>query len=363
MRILFNIAHPGQIHLFKNAIRSLHSKGHECKITVVDKEVSRGLLDVYCLDYELVGNARCSLSSKAIEMVRVDWRLYRIAKSFKPDVLIGGVGNAYVAHVGMLVGRPSIVFDDTEHAIIEHLLMDPFVSVVCTPRCYQKDLGKKQIRYDGYHELAYLHPNYFTPDLSVLGQVGLTPDDVFFVVRFVSWMASHDVRQHGIRDRVGLVKELEKYGKVIITSEGRLPSSLEQYRMRVSPEKLHDLLYYATLYIGEGATTASECAVLGTHAIYVNTLRLGYLQEEEEKYGLIYCFSDRDTMGSDAFEKVLELLQDQSLRLAGKKKRERLLRDKIDVTAFMVWFIENYPDSMHEVRRNPSIQEQFRTVG
>ncbi len=37
------------------------------------------------------------------------------------------------------------------------------------------------------------------------------------------------------------------------------------------------LLAYATLFIGEGATMASECAVLGTPAIYVNSLQLGYL--------------------------------------------------------------------------------------
>jgi len=132
------------------------------------------------------------------------------------------------------------------------------------------------------------------------------------------------------------VKELEKYGRVLITSEAKLDPELDQYKIKVSPEKLHDLLYYATLYIGEGATTASECAILGTHAIYVNTLRLGYMDEEEEKYGLVYNCTNPKSMEKKAFEKAIELLKNPNLKQEGKTKREKLLADKIDVTKFMV---------------------------
>ncbi|RLI76190.1 hypothetical protein DRP05_13360 [Archaeoglobales archaeon] len=355
MRILFNIGHPAQVHLFKNLIWNLEKRGHECKITTIDKEISVYLLNVYGFDYEVVGKAKAHLFSKALDMIKVDYKLYKITKSFKPDILVGGVGNVYVPFLGKLIRIPSIVFDDTEHAKIEHLLMDPFASVICTPSCYKKELGKKQIRYNGYHELAYLHPNYFTPNPAVLDEMGLSKDDTFIILRFVSWSASHDVGQHGIRNKIELVRELEKYGRVLITSEGQLPKELEKYKIKVSPDKLHDLLYYASLYVGEGATTASECAVLGTHAIYVNTLRLGYTDEEEERYNLVYNFSDEKTMEKEAFNKALELLENNNLREEGKRKREQLLKDKIDVTAFMVWFIENYPESFKEMKENQRI--------
>jgi predicted glycosyltransferase len=253
MRILFNVGHPAQVHLFKNLIWNLEKRGHECKITTIDKEVSLYLLNSYGFDYEIVGTAKSSLFSKAIETIKIEHKLHKIAKSFKPDILVGGVGNIYVTHVGMLMRKPSIVFDDTEHAKIEHLLMDPFASVICTPSCYKKDIGKKQIRYKGYHELAYLHPNYFTPDPAVLDEIGLSKDDTFIILRFVSWSASHDVGQHGIQNKIELAHELEKYGRVFITSEGQLPKELEKYKIKVSPEKLHDLLYYASLYIGKAS--------------------------------------------------------------------------------------------------------------
>ena len=46
------------------------------------------------------------------------------------------------------------------------------------------------------------------------------------------------------------------------------------------------------LYIGEGGTMASEAAVLGIPSIFVNSLELGYLNELEKKYGLVFNFSD-----------------------------------------------------------------------
>lgn len=342
MKILFNMGHPGQVHLFKNAIRELEKRGHECKITIIDKEVSLKLLDAHNFEYDVVGSAKSSMFAKATELIKIEGRLFKICKSFKPDVLVGGVGNAYVAHVGKLIRKPSIVFDDTEHAKLEHLLTDTFATTICTPSCFQKNLGKKQVKYDGYHELAYLHPKYFTPNPSVLSEIGLEEKDTFIILRFVLWDADHDIGQCGIQNKTKFVKELEKYGRVLITSEGKLEPELIKNKIKVPPEKLHDLLYYASLYIGEGATTASECAVLGTHAVYVNTLRIGYTDEEEEKYGLVYNFSTPELIEKEALNTALNLLNNKNLRIEGKKKREKLLRDKIDVTAFMVSYIENY---------------------
>jgi hypothetical protein len=204
-------------------------------------------------------------------------------------------------------------------------------------------LGKKQIRYNGYHELAYLHPNYFTPDPAVLEELGLEEGDPFIVLRFVSWEASHDRGHTGLslEDKRKAVSEFSNYGKVLISSEKPLSADLEKYRFTLSPEKMHDLLYYCTLLYGESATMASECAVLGTHAIFCDYAGRGYTDEQEE-YGLVYNFYDEKTMGTESLNKAIELLKDPDLKEKGREKRERLLEDKIDVTEFMVDFIENY---------------------
>ena len=198
------------------------------------------------------------------------------------------------------------------------------------------------------------------PNPAILTEVDLDDGDPFIIIRFVSWDASHDVGQQGISDKVGLVKALEEYGRVLITSEGDLPPGITTIPDRISPEKLHDLLYYAMMYVGEGATTASECAVLGTYAIYVNALSLGYIVEEDERYHLVSDFSRRVCTEKTILPEIKKLLQNPNIVKEGKRKAAILVQDKIDVTAFMVWLIEHYPEDVDIMKNHPEIQRQFR---
>ena len=358
MRVVVDINHPSDVHFFKNFIREMDQSGYEVLITASHKDVSTQLLQLYGFEYVDLGSYGSSVLKKMINILIMDIKMYLAVKDFRPDILLG-FSSTRAPHAAKVLGVLAVIFDDTEHAAWEHRLYAPFAAAILTPSCFHKDLGKRQIRFNGYKELAYLHPNRFTPNPAVLTEIGLTEDDSFIVVRFVSWEASHDVGQYGIRDKVGLVKALEQYGRVLITSEGALPPELQPYHIRVSPEKLHDLLYYATLYVGEGATTASECAVLGTHAIYVNSLGLGYTTEEDEKYHLVSDFSGRDCTDETVLAEARRLLQNPDLRKEGKQKGATLVQDKIDVTAFMVWFIEHYPQSVDLMKSQPGIQQQF----
>ena len=358
MRILIDMGHPAHVHFFKNFIWEMEKNGHEIKVTARDKEVTQDLLIKYGFAFQIIGKSKPGKTNLLKEWIIRDFRLYKSARNFKPDILMG-IGNPSIAHVSKIIRKSSIIFTDTEHAKFSNSITFPFSDVICTPDCYRDSIGSKQIRYNGYHEIAYLHPHYFTPNPTVLDELGLTEGDLFIIVRFVSWQASHDVGQHGIRDKVGLVKALEQYGRVLITSEGALPSELQQYQIRVSPEKLHDLLYYAMLYVGEGGTMASEAAVLGTHAIYVNSLGLGYIAEENEKYHLISDFSGEACTDETVQTEARRLLQNPDLRKVGKEKGDALVQDKIDVTAFMVWFVENFPDSVSLMKTHPEIQQQF----
>lgn len=342
MKILVDIGHPAHVHFYKHFIWEMEKRGHEVLVTARDKDVAVDLLDAYNIDHSVVGKIGQGKFSLIKEWIGRDISILNKALKFKPDVLTG-IANPCAAHVALMTSARSVIFTDTEHARFANRITFPFASKICTPSCYINPLGEKQVRYEGYHELAYLHPNYFTPDPKVLKELSLSEKDRFFIVRFVSWNASHDGGQQGfdLEGKKRLVTELEKYGRVIITSEDPLPVEFEKYRLSVSPEKLHDLLYYATLFIGEGATIASECAVLGTPAIYVNTLRLGYLDEQEKEYGLVYNFCDSASAQDEAIAKALELIQQPNLREEWQEKRWQLLNDKINVTNFMVDLIEN----------------------
>lgn len=348
MKIIFDLGHPAHFHLFKNAITILKHHGHEVVITARDKEILLDLLNLSGIPYRNLGKSGKNVMGLGIELIRRDILFFSIVKAFKPDILVGV--SEIITHIGKIFNIPAIVFTDTEHAKLSNMVMFPLASVICTPSCYIGNIGKKHLRYNGFHELAYLHPNHFTPNIAVLDEIGLTIDATFIIVRFVSFQASHDVGHHGIRDKVGLVRALEPYGRILITSEGPLPQELEEYRIQTSPDKMHDLLSYATMYIGEGATMASEAALVGTPSILISSLvgTMGNFIELEKKYDLMYSFSDAEP----ALHKALEILQDPQNKRIWAAKLALLLRDKIDVTDFIVRFIENYPQSSIEMNEH-----------
>jgi hypothetical protein len=352
MRIVVDINHPAHVHCFRNFISAMEKGGHEVMITATKKDISLKLLDSLGYKYVNLGSYGDTLYKKLLNLPIIDLRMYRAVKDFNPDIFIG-LGSIRAAHVAFAMRKTAIVIDDTEISKEQMLLFLPFVSAVCTPEYFKLDLGKKQVRFNAYKELAYLHPKYFKPDPSVLDRLGLKSDDKFIVVRFITWGASHDVGQHGIVDRLEFVKALESYGRVLISSEGELGPEFDRYRIDLPLEKFHDLLYYATLYVGEGGTTATEAALLGTHSILIDTSaeRCGNFYDLNS-YGLLWFTGDTP----EGLGIAKKLLEDPGIKEQGRHKLQKLLADKIDINEFIVWFVENYPESFQMMKADPDIQ-------
>ena len=104
---------------------------------------------------------------------------------------------------------------------------------------------------------------------------------------------------------------------------------------------MHDALYFSHLVIGDSQTMAAEAAVLGTPSIRFNDFvgKLGYLEELEHRYGLTYGI--KTTEPEFLFDKIEELLSIKDLKKEWEKRRRKMLSEKIDFTAFMIWFFEN----------------------
>jgi len=358
VRILIDITHPAHVHFFRGAISELQNRGHKIAVTTREKDITINLLKDFGIPFTTlskVGHGRMGLFR---ELIIRDFRLWKFCRRFKPDVLTG-ISGVFAAHVGWLLRKPAIIWDDTEHQRLAHMITFPFTDIICTPSCYLDDLGSKQIRYAGYHELAYLHPNCFKPDPAALDYLGVKKDEKFIIMRFVSWAAIHDVGHKGlsIEMKRRSVKELSKHAKVFITSESDLPQDLKPYQIKIPHKKIHDALYYATMYFGDGGTMASESAILGTPAINIATsaVLIGNFADME-KYGLMYIIPDEKR----ALEKALELLETKELESEMKPKREKLISQKTDVTKFMVWLIENYPQSIKIMKETPDYQKNFK---
>lgn len=352
MRLIIDIGHPAHVHFFRNTISKLENHGHEVKITARNKEVTLSLLDLYKLEYENIGENHNGLLNKAIGMFSIDYKFYNIAKTFKPQLVIG-IHSPYVTHAAKLTGAKSIIFTDTENVKIASNLTFRFANTICTPTCFKETLDpQKHIKYKGYKEIAYLHPDYFKPDESVLDELNLSKGEKFTIVRFISRKANHDIGLKGIKKEEEFIKELEKYGRVLISSEGTLNKNLQKFSLKIQPVKLHSLMSFAQLYIGEGGTTAVESAILGTPAIHIEGdskgratgESSGNFMELRDKYDLLYFYADE----KNALQKAREILENKNSKTEWKIKKEKLLKDKIDVTAWMTDFIERYPESFDE---------------
>ena len=160
-------------------------------------------------------------------------------------------------------------------------------------------------------------------------------------MRFISWGATHDHGHMGLSLAMKRrsVEELSNEARVFISSERELPEDLKKFQIKLPPERMHDALFYASLYFGESGTMTTEAAVLGTPAVRVSTIAklLGNFIELRDKYGLL-CYYDSDKEG---FEVALKLLK-KNLKLKWRVKKEKMLKDKIDVTQFMIDTVVNY---------------------
>lgn len=357
MKILIDIGHPAHVHYFKHFIRLMKEKGHEFLIIAKDRNVTLELLEYYRLPYIKRKNYPKSLLGKLINIPFTDLKVIKLALSFKPDILLGFSGT-HIAHAGYLLRRPSVVIDDTEHAKLAHASYKPFASIILTPDWFNKNMGNNHLRFDSYMELCALHPEYFTPDESVRSLLGLNESEEYIILRFVSWSASHDVGQSGLtlESKRSIVERYKDKFRIFISAEKEIPPDLEQYRLKVPAAKLHDVLAFAKLHIGEGSTTASECAVLGTPAIYINSLVVGNCKEEEEIYNLCYNY----TTPEGFLDKADEILSMHNSKLFYAANRKKLIEDKINPTAFLIWFFQEYPESVRVLKKNPEYQKIFR---
>jgi hypothetical protein len=334
MRVVVTIQHPAHVHFYRPVLEELRADGHEVHVFVREKDVALGLLEAYDIPHTVLAGQPASRFTLPAVQAAYEYRLLRAARELRPDVMTA-IGGVAVSHVAPLVGARSVVFIDNE-GVASTQLTAPFAHAVCTPTWFAEDLGSGHRRYDGFHELAYLHPDRFDPDPDRLRAAGVDPHEPYFVLRFVAWQAHHDVGQHGLSSsaRGALVDLLEEHGSVYVTAEGGLPPAFEPYRLPVEPHRVHDLLAFADCYVGDSQTMATEAALLATPAVRANS----FAGEDDmtnfrelQRAGLAYSYADEER----AIERVRTLVEAPTPAGTWRRRRDAFLADKVDVTGFV----------------------------
>ena len=358
--------------------------------TCREKECTLDLLKAYRLNYISFGKPFQTTAGKILGLLKFNYKMLRVLLRFRPDITLGH-SSMYAAQASWLLGIPHISVEDTGN--MEQIrLYKPFTKAILVPDSFHLNLGSRQIPYPGNHELAYLHPSRYKridewtiDDCTIKGlgdsvDTSISPSSIvqssipvishssivhssipFSLLRFVAWHASHDHGHKGIshENKKKAIEAFSKFGNVYISSEGPLPTDLEPYRLKIPPEQMHDAIAAAALLYGESATMASEAAVLGVPAICLDNTGRCYTREEEEKYGLVFNFTESEVDQQKSIQKGVELLSAPGILAEWQTRRQKMLSDKIDVTAFLKWFVENWPESMKIMKENPDYPNRF----
>lgn len=361
MNILFDINHPAHVHLLRHVHDMLVGHGHQVYVVVKEIPSAMKLLDLFGIPYLNIGKKEDSIAKKGIDQLVYDRKILKLVHQYHIDIGVGSSIN--LAHVSRISGMESIILDDDDDEV-EPLFVrfgHPFADVILSPSCINRK-SKKTIGIRSYHELAYLHPNWFSPDPTVLSEAGIVEDEPFFIIRFNAFKAHHDFGAEGlsIESKRRLLECLKAKGKVFITTERDIDDEFKPYQLMVSPEQAHSLMYYATLFVGDSQTMTSEAAVLGTAAVKCNSFagRLSVPNELERKYGL--CYSFLPSQQEAFFDKIEELLTMPDLKGEWNRRRQKMLAERIDYAQYLLWFIENYPVSRRMMKDSQEYQMRFK---
>ena len=364
MNILFVSGHPAQVHNFRNVRAELIKDGHNVFWLTTPKDIATNLLDIYQIPYQRLHKPSSGILSKAWTLFRnVIWEIGYLRRN-KIDIAVTRTC-VYTSIAAKICGVKHIITGDTEHASKKLMMFSDMVDTVLLPDCFNFQLRNDELRFPGNTEIYYLHSKQFTPS-PVWDMLGIEPQTKFAIVRFVKWDAFHDTELAGgftIEQKRNLIARLQKHMRVFVSSESELPSDLEPYRIQIPIERMHDVQAAASLFVGESATMASESVVLGTPAIYVDEVGRGYT-DEEAREELLWMYRPIPNLTAlkkgepawisggvkECIEKAEEIADSNFNREEYAKRHNAWLATKIDCTAFLTWFIENYPTSVQETK-------------
>lgn len=326
MKYIFELNHPKHYYQFKYIMQQLKQDGHEILVLARDKDVLLNVLREEGVPFTIFGLHKKNLKDKIIATPKLIYNYLRIAHRFHPDVIISKA-SFYGCFVARMIGAKSVIFPDSEVVKVTNKYVVPLATCVITPGSFGLSYGEKHKRIGGLFEDCYLAPSVFKPEEKVIEQYGL--ERPYAVLRFVGWYANHDVKNSGftLAQKKQLLAAIEPHMKVYISSEKELPDELQAYHLPTPATKIHHVLAYADLYLGDSQTMATESALLGTPAIRSNTFvgpnDMTNFKVLEQQYGLLCNVRE--------FEDVLAKVQEMacSSQKAEWKKKQQAYFEKV----------------------------------
>ena len=231
MKIGIYLAHPAHYNLFKNVIPELVKK-NDVLVLYNDKDILHNLIlnssfknISQRLEVKSRHGSKLSLLINFIKKLKFGLLKF---SDFKPELILGT--SIIISFIAKIIDCKSIILNEDDFDIIKitSYVGYPFANyILCPSVCRTIHFDKKSIKYDSYHELAYLHPNHFIPN-ELIASKYVNIKEPYFIIRLARLSAHHD---HGIRGIDNnllhlIINLLSKYGRVYITNERKIGMSL-----------------------------------------------------------------------------------------------------------------------------------------
>jgi predicted glycosyltransferase len=218
-------------------------------------------------NYHIVGKYYNNNFGKIFDIaIRYPW-LLKLTTSLKPGIITAS-GDFVIASM-RYIKTPTVLFLDDYEYKLAFELEKMAASCIVVPRCIPIE-GKKILKYNGFKQLAYLHPNYFTPSKSVLRDFSLTQNNYVFIREVSNTTLNYSGLTEGLLSKVCPYLKDMGFDIVLSLENKELKRQYEDYCIILNEpvSDIHSLLHYASLTIASGDSMSRESCLVGTPAIY-----------------------------------------------------------------------------------------------
>lgn len=273
MKIWFDLTNSPHVSFFKQLISELKNENHEVIVTSRPLSNTIPLLELYNIDFTVVGTHYGKRSIKKILgfPIRV-FQLYKFLKKIKPDIAIAQA-SYYLPVVAKMLGVKSIYTNDNEHA------KGNWPAFVCASKIFLPEFlayddmsmpfvsRNKVLNYEGVKEGIYLWNEYL--DYEYKKELSIPT----IYVRLEPNLAQYYNADLFFMDDL-IVALKDKYKIVIIPRE---KSQIDHYQTSIfngvtvllKPQPLNEIVSKCSLFVGAGGTMTREMAVIGVPTISI----------------------------------------------------------------------------------------------
>lgn len=180
--------HPEHVRFFRYPIEELRADGIDVHVYAREHGPTVSLLDHYDLPHTVLAGEGITTTRLVAGHAVYELRLLAAARRANASVLTS-IGGLSTTHLAPLVGAQSVAFVDWQPGAVDGMAIR-LADVASIPSFLDEtapglpSVRGRIVRYEGFHELSYLHPERFEPDPDVVRSLGIDPEAPLFVTGF-----------------------------------------------------------------------------------------------------------------------------------------------------------------------------------